>query len=1317
MLAAYVSIGRQFMPVVSQYVNYFEEQLSQIAGVPVSIDRLNGSFAGFNPILEIEGLNLLLAGAEERTDLDGAGAIYFSSATIIVDIPQSIWRRQWVLADFTIENLEINIEQTAAGNWQLKGVSMDGGESIELATVYDALLRISRLDLANVEVNIDSQQGSRYQFSKGSASIRNQDSTHYIHASVFPEAGRAEINLSLEVVGANFDEMTGQLYVDVPVGNYSELLAGAYGEQFELLEMLGGAELWLAFQEGMPRNLVLQPQVSRLAFKGRHSDGTALQQINGTASVDFSAAELGALTGVHFADMHLSWNGINWLNFNSSITVDGDQTAKAIADSINIDLITGAAIDSGFVAPELVEMIKQYDPKGFLENVAVTVALPEGEFTNLSLNTNVRAAQTSAVRGSPNLAGMHGYGELHFDPVAGIISGFGEIDSNDFSMNIPNVFSATWDYTRANGALDFWIDLNDGQTVNLVSSVIVAESDAVDAHAQFATALRRYPDGRRESELDLYVGTSRLDGSQKALYLPDGPNASESLKSSMQWVDNALLSGEVDNAGIVYRGSTLPGGASELKTFQSYFELNQGDLKFSEEWPVVNELSALVFTSDNDVDVHVESGSSLGLKLNAASGTIRRNAQGENWIAISGNADGPTSEGLNYLQNAGVGDSIKSAFSSWQARGDFSTDVSVRIPLSQADSEVEVRLEAEFAENELFLPDYALDIADLSGPVVFDTKTGIEFTTLQGQVFGHSVDLSLSSTVLNGELQTIQLDALGTATPEALIEWPLQTEFIVSLLRETQGQFDYMASLHLDQVSDAEKANVLEIRTNLVGAKLALPEPFAKSSLTAMPLSLDIEFGEKQVVAGSLGEDLAFQLETSEAGIEQGLVYLGSDINSLENLVANNQEGLVVLGEMEILRLEQWTDFLDRLAAGSGGSDDFSETLSFVDLKLKEFEMYDQLLPDVQMRIEPSISTAAWTVRMVGENILGQVDIPFNEEDYLLVDLEYLRLPGDEENTAELAPESEFEPEDPLADIDPRQLAKMKFMTDDFSIGSRPYGSWNFTLDPTRVGAELTDLAFDFRGLRLGLDGGEVGVDSDQPATGLEPHFLWLYDGVEHRSELQGQLFADNMADVLTANGLAAVFESTTALFETDIQWPGSPAFFAAAGLSGTLNIEIEDGRFLQDAGGNGALKLISIINFDAIMRRLRFSDDLLRRGLAYDEITADFALTDGQVEIKDRLVISGPSSLYQITGNLDLAEETIAGELYVTLPVSRNIPWIGVLTANIPLAVGAYLFDRIFGDQVNSLTSAVYTLNGPWDGLEPEFKQAFGSPETSAPN
>ena len=54
-----------------------------------------------------------------------------------------------------------------------------------------------------------------------------------------------------------------------------------------------------------------------------------------------------------------------------------------------------------------------------------------------------------------------------------------------------------------------------------------------------------------------------------------------------------------------------------------------------------------------------------------------------------------------------------------------------------------------------------------------------------------------------------------------------------------------------------------------------------------------------------------------------------------------------------------------------------------------------------------------------------------------------------------------------------------------------------------------------------------------------------------------------------------------------------------------------------------------------------------------------------------------------------------------VTLPVSNNLR-LGLLGANIPLAVGAYLLTR-FGSQVDSLSSAIYTLSGPLEGLEPQ--------------
>ena len=105
----------------------------------------------------------------------------------------------------------------------------------------------------------------------------------------------------------------------------------------------------------------------------------------------------------------------------------------------------------------------------------------------------------------------------------------------------------------------------------------------------------------------------------------------------------------------------------------------------------------------------------------------------------------------------------------------------------------------------------------------------------------------------------------------------------------------------------------------------------------------------------------------------------------------------------------------------------------------------------------------------------------------------------------------------------------------------------------------------------------------------------WNYDGKDHATELAGLVLADDMAAVLHNNGFAASLESQGARFATDLQWPGTPARFHGSRLSGQIDLLVEDGRFLETNAGGGALKLISIINFDAIMRRLRLSDDLLR--------------------------------------------------------------------------------------------------------------------------
>ena len=146
----------------------------------------------------------------------------------------------------------------------------------------------------------------------------------------------------------------------------------------------------------------------------------------------------------------------------------------------------------------------------FLQNVNLSLPISETESRPLTLRTNIADLQLESVRNSPNLWGMDGFVELEFDRSAQQLTGVAEVNSSDFSMNIPTTFTRVWDYSRVNGRLHIDVSMANGQVVKLASDRIVAESDALDGSVRFTSITERFADGSRDARLDLMVGQIAL---------------------------------------------------------------------------------------------------------------------------------------------------------------------------------------------------------------------------------------------------------------------------------------------------------------------------------------------------------------------------------------------------------------------------------------------------------------------------------------------------------------------------------------------------------------------------------------------------------------------------------------------------------------------------------------------------------------------------------------------------------------------------------------------------------------------------------------
>ena len=496
------------MPGVSNYASFFEDQIFKLTGLPVSIESLTGDFEGFNPSIRISGLQLLVGSDQNRFPSNDTSALIFDSATIIIDIPRSLQQLRWVLSDFVVETLEVDVEQTVQGNWQLSGTSLAGDRGINLETFFDAFQRVSTLNLRNVVVNVETNLGNSFTLGNGFATVQNLDQSHFLHINANLEQSGEQIAFSFEVEGDELSEIDGQVYIDVPPTDFSGLLRGQPVADYRVEQLIGGGNLWVTLKDGQVDRIVTDAEVESVTLLGEDSDPITLENVSGVASLN--RGPQGKAWEVAMANLSVTYEDHFWHRFNLYAYFLPDVSLSVRADNINLALVSELTASSGYLSADGQYRIEQYAPNGVLENFSLYMPLGNAAQQNLFLKSNLASLEMGSVKGSPNMWGINGYLQLDYDSSLNHVIGIAEVESDEFSINIPSLFTKVWDYTFVNGKLDFHIDLSSGQEVKLFSNVIVAESEVVDGRVQFNSRVRDFLDGEREAELELLVGLERM---------------------------------------------------------------------------------------------------------------------------------------------------------------------------------------------------------------------------------------------------------------------------------------------------------------------------------------------------------------------------------------------------------------------------------------------------------------------------------------------------------------------------------------------------------------------------------------------------------------------------------------------------------------------------------------------------------------------------------------------------------------------------------------------------------------------------------------
>lgn len=898
----------------------------------------------------------------------------------------------------------------------------------------------------------------------------------------------------------------------------------------------------------------------------------------------------------------------------------------------------------------------------------LTALQPNGTLRNLQLDYYPQMESPQRLQFAANLDRIS-IAAQNWIPAVGNASGSirgdlggGElrVDSDDFSLQLAPLYPEPWHYRHAGGRLTWALD---EQAFTLAAPYLRIDGEEGRIAGDFLIRLARDP--AAEDYMDLRVGLSEGDARFTEKYLPTrSPALSPAL---VNWLREAIRSGTVEQGYFQYQGALNKGASDSARALSLYFKVRDAELAFQPGWPLLQQGRGEVLIEDSGVRVRLAEGRILDSQVRDATAEIPRAGAGNvPQLAVKGQVDSSLADALKLLQEAPIG--TAELFAGWQGQGALSGTLDLQIPLGKGTPRVIVDFASDDAK--LKIPEPALAFEQLSGKFRYDTARGLSAEAIQARLFGSSVKGKAVATGAPGKPAS-RLEAQGTVGLQRLVEW-----LAIGQSLPASGELPYQLRLDL-----AGEDSQLQIDSSLQGLRIDLPAPFGKSAGERRDTSLwmSLQGAERHygVQHGALAA-LAFAAPPGAWAHGRGELRLGP---GAANLPA--RAGLYVRGRLPELDLKAWQAVLEQ-----HGKADAQQTtgslLRRAQVDIGRFDGFGTRIDDLGLDLRRL--SDAWDLGLRSSTIGGSVRLPDAEGGSIVADLQHLRLPAPAQ-TGEAA--SKDRP-DPLADVDPQSLPAMDVAIKRISLGDDVLGAWALKLRPVSAGIEFRDIALDLKGLKITGSGGWDGAQT------------WY----------KGRLEGRNLADVLLAWGFAPSVTSDSFRLDVDGRWPGSPAWFAMARYSGSMQPRLRKGQFVEVDGSAQALRVFGVLNFNSIGRRLRLDfSDLFSKGLSYDRLDGRLLAKEGVFNTREPITVSGPSTNLELDGTLDMARDQIDAKLLVTLPISNNLP-LAALIVGAP-AIGGALFvvDKLLGDRVARFASVQYDVKGPWQSPKISFDKPFEKP------
>jgi uncharacterized protein (TIGR02099 family) len=1252
--ALLLNLARALSAVLDRHRLDFERWVSQIVQRPVSIGHVNVTWYDFEPAFSFSNVRIQTGDRFKKT-------VHIKQFTVAVNLFSSLTNQRWLPGHLGISGMHLDIYQAKNQQLYLSGVPLNNlhasSGSHYVSDMLTWLLTQTQVSLRDISINWHGQEKFVIPIYKLQLNINNNDFSHVIVGDL--QLKQAVATQLRYVVHLSSDELNKKSFkAAIYLGAKNMVLAQCaaipflqpYLKGITIKSGLADLSVWAKMSSGALHDVHASFSVRHMALSAAALKKQDMFNVFSANTYWQRTAEGWMFSADH---LHLKVNGRQWHAGKTNKALALSFQAKTHTHSarwlLNADMLRLHDIYSVMsqwvhVPVGVRTMLNKYRPQGDVEALRLVYtpnklsAVPD----QINASFSFSEAAWRAVGNAPGARGLSG--RVAYLPSGGSII----IKKAPAEVMYPAMFAQTFHFNSA-GVTLLWRKNTQGHWAFEVP-VLALDDGNVRLHAKVSGLLQAH----KRPIIKLNAAFSLKNTALIKNYLPK-----KGISTHLYgWLANAFPAGSAKNGRLMLSGNLQD---FPFKKGDGLFDVHATvhgiQLHYQDLWPDVYNIGGLLDFKGQGMSIRANSGDIMGVTLHNLTGTIKDLHQGG--IDIHGDVQGDLSQGLQFLEATPL--SVGKQFESVQMQGPMRGDLALHIPLHDKHALKTLLGHIHTEGASLKMPAWNTQLTNLSGDFTY-TQDSISSSRARATFLGAPAHIVVSSLAHDNKSSAVQV-LLSSQMNIAF----LKKQYHVQALPFLTGSAAYQAVLSLYPLGHSAK-NRLTINSNLKGVALKMPAPLGKAAARVKPLYVRFSLDLKKPinVVMQYGDQLFADLDLSKThkklSVARGQVRIGRIPARLPLL-----KGLVLRVDLPALNVLAWEKFYNNVHASKGGA---AFVPRLVDIRLGQTIFLNKIWHALHVRMQPQKN--GWIAAIQSRDIVGRVTVPD--------DLKHGTFLGDFQKF-------HYQPlaHEDSKPLDPRSLPNMVLSLKGFMYKNKSVGD-------VKLVAKRNKHGLDFTTLRVQTPGGTITAAGHWQALG-------------HRAQqtaFKGTLSGKDIGLVLKQWKLADVLASSHGGVAFNLRWPNAPSEFSMKTTSGTLAINLADGRILKLSKSAeaelGLGRMLNLFSLQSIPRRLSLNfGDLTAKGFVFNKMKADFSIAKG-VASTSNAFLAGPVARVDLHGSIGLAKKTYNLKFDIQPIVTSSLPLIATLAGGPIAGAVVWLVNKVFvSPTVAHATMVKYQVTGTW--------------------